>query len=82
MKNCYCDLPYNHPSRPGPDFCAMCDRCGKPGHLRHHPGAVPFTGGYCDFHYRLTAVIHPLGPIGIFLWTGAAFAIVAFFFVR
>jgi len=42
--------------------------CGKPGHSRHHPGAVRFTGAWSDFHYRMPASIHPLAPVGTFLW--------------
>jgi hypothetical protein len=29
---------------------------------------VRFTGAWCDFHYRVLAVIHPLAPVGTFLW--------------
>jgi O-acetyl-ADP-ribose deacetylase (regulator of RNase III) len=32
-------------------YCGACDDCGKPGHVRHHPGGVPFTGAWCDEHY-------------------------------
>jgi hypothetical protein len=32
-------------------FCALCHVCGQPGHTRHHPGDVPFTGAWCDDHY-------------------------------
>ena len=33
-------------------FCGICERCGAPGHTRHHPGAVPYTGAWCDRCYR------------------------------
>jgi len=49
-------------------YCGLCIMCGKPGHTRHHPGAVRFTGTWCDFHYRVLAVTHPLAPLGTFLW--------------
>src|SRR5207244_3904871 len=49
-------------------YCGLCVMCSKPGHSRHHPGAVRFTGAWCDFHYRVLAVIHPLAPVGTFLW--------------
>lgn len=53
LRNCYCnlwhdedrkvferqDLPYG--------YCAWCDICGKPGHMRHDPRG-PATGGWCD----------------------------------
>ncbi|MBS9782076.1 MAG: hypothetical protein KGV56_06215 [Gammaproteobacteria bacterium] len=29
-------------------YCAFCDICNKPGHLQHFPGAVPYTGAWCD----------------------------------
>jgi hypothetical protein len=29
---------------------------------------VHFTGTWCDFHYRVLAVMHPLAPVGTFLW--------------
>src|SRR5437879_7738134 len=38
-------------------YCGLCVMCSKPGHSRHHPGAVRFTGAWCDFHYRVLAVI-------------------------
>ena len=49
-------------------YCGRCIQCGKLGHARHHPGAVPFTGAWCDFHYRMLSVIHPLAPVGAMLW--------------
>ena len=49
-------------------FCGLCDVCGKPGHLQHFPGAVPFTGAWCRKHYYRAMFLHPLGSIGVFLW--------------
>lgn len=31
-------------------YCGECD-CGKPGHVCHYPGPVPFTGCWCDDCY-------------------------------
>jgi hypothetical protein len=59
-KDCYCE--------PGDEFCSVCAVCGKPGHLRHFPGAAPFTGSWCDFHYQRTRILHPQGTIGCWLY--------------
>lgn len=29
-------------------FCGICEVCQQPGHTRHYPGAVPYTGAWCD----------------------------------
>lgn len=29
-------------------FCGFCEICHKPGHVQHFPGAVPYTGTWCD----------------------------------
>ena len=59
-KDCYC----------GPEdrFCATCGVCGRPGHLRHFPGAAPVTGAWCEWHYRRLKVLHPNGSIGCWLY--------------
>ena len=49
-------------------FCGLCDVCGNPGHVRHHPGAVPYTGCWCPRHYRILALTHPKTPVGCLLW--------------
>jgi hypothetical protein len=49
-------------------YCGLCDRCGKPGHTRHFPGAAPFTSCWCDAHYRRAKWLHPLGARGSLLW--------------
>lgn len=61
-KDCYC----------GPDdaYCGTCRVCGRPGHTRHFPGAAPYTGAWCDFHYLRTALLHPNGRYGCWLWAG------------
>jgi hypothetical protein len=70
---CYCGLWDKDPSffeKKGipPGYCGLCDKCGKPGHVRHFPGAVPFTGAWCERHYRRAMILHPLGRIGILLY--------------
>jgi hypothetical protein len=36
-------------------FCGTCERCGSPGHTRHYPGPVPYTGAWCDRCFRILA---------------------------
>ncbi len=57
---CYC--------RPGQSHCASCQVCGRAGHLQHFPGAAPYTGAWCDWHYRRLMVLHPNGRIGGLLY--------------
>ena len=66
-RGCYCveggrndDLPEG--------YCGRCELCGKPGHTRHHPGPVPVTGAWCDRHYRMVTLLHPLTPVGKYVW--------------
>jgi hypothetical protein len=49
-------------------YCGLCLVCERPGHTRHHPGAVPFTGSWCDWHYRRLALTHPATPLGCLFW--------------
>jgi hypothetical protein len=65
-RGCYCSLWIDSPStlieQGVPEgYCGLCEKCGEPGHLRHFPGAVPYTGSWCDKHYRRVAMLHPLG---------------------
>jgi len=74
-RGCYCDLweknPAFYESRGVPrGYCGFCMKCGKPGHTRHFPGAVPFNGCWCDFHYRVASIIHPLGFPGTLIYFG------------
>src|SRR5207245_11128734 len=48
----------------------------EPGHTRPHPGAVEFTGSWCDFHYGVLAVTHPLAPVGTFVWLAVIAAVI------
>jgi hypothetical protein len=68
-RNCYC--------RPGEVTCGTCERCGAPGHARHFPGPVPYTGAWCDRCYRVVGLIHPgnwlvpalvVGLISLLVW--------------
>jgi hypothetical protein len=67
---CYCSVWGKDPSlyeEKGltPGFCGKCERCGAMGHMRHYPGAVPYTGSWCDRCYRIVGLTGWLnGPIG------------------
>jgi hypothetical protein len=70
VRNCYCGLWQKDPEffvqRGIPEgFCGICDRCGKPGHMRHYPGA-PGTGAWCDRCYRFVAWFG--SPLKKILW--------------
>ena len=40
---CYC--------KRGESYCGTCEDCGRPGHTSHFPGAVPYTGAWCESCY-------------------------------
>lgn len=70
---CYCTLWDKDPAfleaeRIPPGYCALCGKCGAPGHTRHFPGAVPCTGSWCERHYRRAMILHPLGRVGMLLY--------------
>jgi len=50
-------------------YCAFCQVCGEPGHIRHFPGAVPYSGAWCDKHYRRLLWFHPYGSFGCLFYT-------------
>jgi hypothetical protein len=85
-RGCYCGLWETQPGfftgkEIPPGFCGRCQTCGAPGHVRHHPGAVPFTGSWCDRHYRRLQFTHPATPFGCLLWlllAGTLFALLKF----
>ncbi len=59
-RGCYCSLWHSKPalleSQGVPrGYCGLCIRCGRPGHLRHAPGAIPATLAFCDTCYRVAA---------------------------
>jgi hypothetical protein len=64
-KDCYCGLWTTNPAylreQGIPEgFCGICQRCNRPGHTRHFPGPVPYTGSWCDTCYRNLASSWPL----------------------
>jgi hypothetical protein len=61
-------------------YCGFCEKCGKPGHTRHFPGAAPYTGTRCDYHYRMVAILHPMGFPGTFIY--AAIALCLYLFLK
>lgn len=74
-RNCYCGVWGKDPQvfldlGLTPGHCGKCGVCGAQGHSRHFPGAVPYTGGWCDRHYRRTAWLHPFGLPGGLVWAG------------
>ncbi len=84
-RGCYCGLWDTQPdvlqSQGLPEgFCGRCEKCGAPGHARHFPGPIPYTGTWCDRHYRLLFVTDPRTGSGLVVWLVAIAAIV--FLVR
>lgn len=54
---CYCSVwdkdPEFYPKQNVPEgYCGICKRCKEPGHTRHYPGPVPYTGAWCDSCYK------------------------------
>ena len=56
-RHCYC--------KPGETHCGTCERCGVPGHTRHFPGPVPYTGAWCDRCYRFVGIRHAVLRFGL-----------------
>ena len=74
-RGCYCGIWDKNPayfeSQGVPrGYCGLCQRCKAPGHTRHFPGAAPYTACWCDRHYRILSIVHPLGTIGKFVYLG------------
>jgi hypothetical protein len=72
-RGCYCELWDTEPKvleQQGipRGYCGLCEVCGCPGHMRHFPGAVPYTGSWCDWHYRRVALTHPASSLGCLFW--------------
>ena len=61
---CYCPPD----AEPGAQFCGTCQVCGEPGHARHFPGSVPYTGEWCDAHYAELAQTRRLPIASIVVW--------------
>ena len=53
-RSCQCEHRQSEEVGIPDGFCGICE-CGKPGHLSHYPGPVPFSGVWCDEHYLLEA---------------------------
>lgn len=80
-RGCYCGICHTHPElfreqRLPEGFCGWCEKCGKPGHARHFPGAVPYTGAWCDRHYSLMQWYDPRTHRGCLIWAGLLLAVV------
>jgi hypothetical protein len=81
-RGCYCEIWNKNPayfeSRRVPrGYCGLCQTCGLPGHTRHFPGAVSYTGCWCDQHYRRLSLFHPLGFPGLLVYSGLVIVLVA-----
>lgn len=81
-RSCYCDgldsefrRTHNLPD----GYCGLCERCGQPGHTRHYPGPMPYTGAWCDRCYRILAWTWPLRLPAILIM--AAIIAAVFYFV-
>jgi hypothetical protein len=68
---CYCDgldAEFRREHHIPNGFCGFCEVCGQPGHTRHHPAPVPYTGAWCDHCYRILVWIWPFRlPVGWFM---------------
>ncbi len=67
-RNCYCGLwdkdPATYEKQGYPlGYCGICERCGVPGHLRHFPGPVPYTGAWCDKCYLILKLTWPFRSV-------------------
>jgi hypothetical protein len=72
-RGCYCGLWDTKPEvleQQGVPYgyCGFCEKCGRPGHTRHFPGAVPYTGCWCEYHYRMLLWFDPRSALGCFVW--------------
>lgn len=84
---CYCTLWNKDPeylkNKNVPEgYCGLCEKCGRPGHIRHFPGGVPYTGTWCERHYRRAMIMHPLGRIGVFIYALLILGPFLFFFLN
>ncbi len=78
-RGCFCDLWERSPALLERQdlprgYCGRCSWCGKPGHTRHFPGAVGYTGAWCDWHYRVLSIVHPLGVPGVAVYAAVGVA--------
>lgn len=85
-RGCYCELWGRDPacleSRGVPrGYCGFSQTCRKPGHIRHFPGAVPYTGCGRDFHYRRVSILHPIGSPEILVYGGLVVLLLVAFLI-
>jgi hypothetical protein len=71
---CYCS--------PGDISCGICERCREPGHTRHFPGPVPYTGAWCDRCYRIVGTRHRVISIAVPLLIAVAILLALWLFVK
>lgn len=79
-RGCYCGIwdtdPTFYPKQGvPPGYCGICLRCGEPGHTRHFPGPVPFTGEWCDRCYAVLKWTWPFRSVMGWLYVLAVIAI-------
>jgi O-acetyl-ADP-ribose deacetylase len=72
-RGCYCNLWDKSPQTlknqgVPPGYCGLCIKCGRPGHTRHFPGVAPWTGAWCDYHYRMIQLLDPRSGTGCLPW--------------
>jgi hypothetical protein len=75
-RGCYCgalDKEYLDKNNIPQGFCGICERCEEPGHTRHFPGPVPYTGSWCDRCYKITGWMYPIRMVVV--WFGILAAI-------
>jgi hypothetical protein len=72
-RGCYCQLWQSDPEgmraqKYAEGYCGVCERCGKPGHTRHHPANFPVTSAWCDRCYKI--VYFTRFRYSLYFWAG------------
>ena len=72
-RGCYCDKWETNPavfeSLGYPrGYCGFCEVCGQPGHTQHFPGPIPYSGCWCDRHWRRMLWLDPRARFGCLVW--------------
>jgi len=65
-QDCYCDSlndQYLKENSIPKGFCGICEICKKPGHTQHFPGAVPYTGAWCNECLQIVAKNHKIRSV-------------------
>ncbi|MCE0555565.1 hypothetical protein [Motilimonas sp. E26] len=77
-RGCYCSLWQQSPEtlieqgvKKG--YCGVCNICDQQGHLRHAPGAFPYTDAWCDQCFKVQSVINLLQALAIPMLVGSLF---------